>query len=117
LNKKPLALAVILILITSLTVYPAQNADAAKTVTVTQKCENAALELFIVNQEGKPAKNAKIFDHARMEVLASADENGFVVLPADLQGKPLRAGGGSYTLTSFIAENCQPSEIEFEKSD
>ena len=94
-----------------------QEADAEKTLTVTQKCENMILHLFVVNQDGNPVNRAKILDNTRMEVLATADESGFVVLPADLQGERLRVGGGSYTPISFTSENCQPVEIEFEKSD
>ena len=94
------------------------DADAAsKSVIITQKCENIALHVFITNQDGKPIKNAKIFDGFRMEVLVTADESGFAIVPGDLQGDNLRAGGGSYVPTSFTAENCQPIEIEFEKSD
>ena len=94
-----------------------QNADAGKTLTVTQKCENTTLHLFVINQDNNPINRAKILDGTRMEVLATADESGFVVLPADLQGERLRVGGGSYTPTSFTSDDCQPVEIEFEKND
>ena len=94
-----------------------QDIDAEKTLTVTQKCENTALHLFVTNQDGKSVKNMHIFDSLRTEVLASADDDGVLVLPADLQDKILRVGGGSYPMTLFTAENCQPYEIQFEKTD
>lgn len=94
-----------------------QEADAEKTLTVTQKCENTILHLFVVNQDDNPVNKAKILDDTRMKVLATANESGFVILPADLQGEHLRVGGGSYPPTSFISDDCQPVEIEFEKSD
>ena len=94
-----------------------QFSYAEKTLTVTQKCENTILQLFITNQDGKPVTNAKIFDRLRSDILAKADENGFLILSADLQGKMLRVGGGAYAPIPFTAENCQPYEIEFEKSD
>lgn len=98
-------------------VISTQNVHAEKTLTVTQKCENTLLQLFITNQDDKPVKNAVVLDKVRMEVITNADEDGFLILPADLQGSLLRVGGGSYTPTPFTAENCQSYEIEFEKSD
>lgn len=112
-----LAIFFVIFVIIGFSMISVQEADAEKTLTVTQKCENTVLHLFVVNQDNNPVNRAKILDNVRMEVLATADESGFVVLPADLQGEHLRVGGGSYTPTPFTSEDCQPVEIEFEKSD
>lgn len=110
-------LSIFLSLIILFSLNPLPSADAEKYLEVTQRCENTLLELSVVNQDGITIKNAKIFDRTRSEVLASFDGNGFLSLPADLQGKSLRVGSSSYPPVPFNTEDCQPREIEFEKTD
>ena len=109
--------SMIVFLLVMISLTNIQNIDAEKTLTVTQKCENTALHLFVTNQDDKSVKNVHIFDNIRTKVLASADDDGILVLSADLQDKILRVGGGSYPMVPFTAENCQPYEIQFEKTD
>jgi len=94
-----------------------ENADALKSITVNQNCNNIVLEVQVLTEDGTPAKNVKIFPQARMEVLASGDENGNLIMPTELQGKTLRIGGGSYEIISFTFDDCKPVEIKFEKTD
>ena len=112
-----LLLLTLIFLIVMVSMINIENVDAEKTLTVTQECENTALHLSVTNQDDKSVKKIHIFDSLRTEVLASADENGILVLSVDLQDKNLRVGGGSYPMTPFISENCQPYEIQFEKTD
>jgi len=85
LNKKGLALAVILILFTSVFAYPAQYADADD-VTIKEECTSEGWLVTIIDPEGNPLKNVRVMTLKKMsssspEESFFTDERGMALVP------------------------------------
>jgi len=85
LNAQGLALAVILILFTSVLAYPAQYADADD-VTIKEECTSEGWLITIIDPEGNPLKNVRVMTLKKMsssspEESFFTDEMGMALVP------------------------------------
>ena len=73
-NKKGLALAVILILFASVFAYPAQYADADDLI-IKEECTSEGWLVTIIDPEGNPLKNVRVMTLKKMS--SSSPEESF----------------------------------------
>ena len=84
-NKKGLALAIVLILFTSVFAYPAQYADADD-VIIKEECTSEGWLVTIIDPEGNPLENVRVMTLEKMrssnpEESFYTDEMGMALVP------------------------------------